>query len=139
MGAGSGPPKATCCVRVLDAGALIALDRGDRDTWALVADVVRQGHRPVVPAPVVAQAWRDGRRQARLARVLSGADQVATDGRLARRAGELLGRSETVDVLDALVALAAADRPGHEVLTSNPGDIHLLLQVLGVRRVVREV
>lgn len=126
-------------MRILDAGALIALDRGDRDTWALVAETVRGGHRPVVPAPVVAQVWRDGRRQARLARVLDGLDQLVTDGRTARRAGELLGRAKTVDVLDALVALAAADRPGHEVLTSDPGDIHHLLQVLGVRRVIRAV
>jgi len=64
---------------------------------------------------------------------------LATDARLARRAGELLGRSHTTDVLDALVALAAADRPGHEVLTSDPDDIHHLLQALGVRRVIRKV
>lgn len=124
---------------VLDAGALIALDRGDRNTWAVVAEVARRGHRPVVPAPVVAQAWRDGRRQARLARLLGGVDQVVIDGALARRAGELLGRAHTVDVLDALVALAAADRPAHEVLTADPGDIHHLLQVVGVRRILREV
>lgn len=124
---------------VLDAGALIALDRGDRDTWALLAAVHRTGQRPVVPAPAIAQAWRGGQRQARLARMLAGAELVLADGPLSRRAGELLGQSRTTDVLDALVALAAHDRPGYEVLTSDPGDIHHLLQTLNVQRTIRVV
>lgn len=126
-------------MRVLDAGALIALDRGDRDAWALLTEVHRCGDRPVVPAPVVAQAWRDGSRQARLARVLSGAKLVPADGPLSRRSGELLGLARTSDVLDALVALTAQDRPGCEVLTSDPVDIHHLLQALSIRRGIRVV
>lgn len=126
-------------MRVLDAGALTALDRGDRDVWALIAEVQCAGRRPVVPAPVIAQAWRGGARQARLATVLAAAELVAADGPMSRRAGELLGRTRTSDVLDALVALAATDRPGHEVLTSDPDDIDRLLQALGVRRTIRVV
>ncbi len=126
-------------MRVLDAGALIALDRGDRDTWALLTEVHRMGQRPVVPAPVLAQAWRGGPRQARLAKVLSAAELIVADGPLSRRAGELLGRAKTSDVLDALVALAAQDRPGYEVLTSDPKDIHHLLQTLAVQRIIRVV
>lgn len=135
------PPAShtACRVRVLDAGALIALDRGDRDAWALLAEVHRAGQRPVVPAPVIARAWRGGQRQARLARLLSGAEVVVTDGPLSRRAGELLGRAGTADVLDALVALAAHDRPGCEVLTSDPADIHQLLQALNIKRTIRVV
>lgn len=124
---------------VLDAGALIALDRGDRDMWALLTQVHRAGQRPVVPAPVIAQAWRGGPRQARLARVLAGAELVLTDGPLSRRAGELLGQARTTDVLDALVALAAQDRPGCEVLTSDPADVHNLLQALNIQRTIRVV
>lgn len=130
---------ATRRVRVLDAGALMALDRGDRDVWSLLAETHRAGQRPVVPAPVIAQAWRGGARQARLATVLSGADLIAADGRVSRRAGELLARAGTSDVLDALVALAAQDRPGHEVLTSDPEDINRLLEALGIRRAIRVV
>lgn len=126
-------------MRVLDAGALIALDRGDRDVWALLAEVQRMGQRPVVPAPVVAQAWRGGARQARLAKVLSGAEMIVADEPVSRRAGELLGRAKTTDVLDALVALAAQDRPGHEVLTSDPEDIQHLLHTLGIQRTIRAV
>ncbi len=126
-------------MRVIDAGALIALDRGDRDTWALLTEMHRAGQRPAVPAPVIAQAWRGGQRQARLAMVLSGAELVVADAPLSRRAGELLGRSRTTDVLDALVALTAQDRPGCEVLTSDPGDIHRLLAALNIRRTIRVV
>jgi predicted nucleic acid-binding protein len=126
-------------VRVLDAGALIALDRGDRDAWALLTEVHRAGQRPVVPAPVVAQAWRGSPHQARLAKALSGMELIVTDGPKSRRAGELLARAGTSDVIDALVALAAQDRPGHEVLTSDPEDIHRLLQALDIHRTIRVV
>jgi hypothetical protein len=126
-------------VRTLDAGALIALDRGDRDTWALLAEVEQADQRPVIPAPVIAQAWRGGARQARLATVLSSADIVTADGPLSRRAGELLAAAGTADVLDALVALVAQDRPGHEVLTSDPDDIHHLLETLHIERRIRRV
>lgn len=126
-------------MRILDAGALIALDRGDRDAWALIAEAQRRGLRPAVPAPVIAQAWRNGARQARLARALSGTDQIPADGPLAFRAGALLARARTEDVLDALVALAAADRPGWEIMTSDPADIQHLLSALGVTRVIRRI
>lgn len=71
--------------------------------------------------------------------VLSGAELVVADAPLSRRAGELLGRSRTTDVLDALVALTAQDRPGCEVLTSDPGDIHRLLAALNIQRTIRVV
>ena len=126
-------------MRILDAGALIALDRGERDTWALIAEVQRAGQRPVVVAPIIAQAWRGGGRQARLAQVLSGTEVVVADNLPSRRAGELLAVAATSDVLDALVALVAADRPGCEVLTSDPDDIHHLLDSLKVKRHIRRV
>ena len=113
--------------------------RGDRDTWALIADVARQGFRPVVAAPVIAAAWRGGSRQARLARALSGTEQVAVDGPLAFRTGQLLGRARTHDVPDALMALIAADRPGWEILTADPDNIDHLLHVLEVERIIRGV
>ena len=124
---------------MLDAGALIALDRGDRDTWSLLGETQRAGQRPVVPAPVIAQAWRGAARQARLATVLSSADVVVADGPLSRRAGELLATAATADVLDALVALVAKDRPGCEIITSDPDDIYHLLQALQVERRIRRV
>lgn len=93
----------------------------------------------MVPAPVVTQAWRGGSRQARLASVLSGVELIVTDGALSRRAGELLGQAGTTDVIAALVALAAQDRAGHEVLTSDLEDIHHLLTTLRVQRTIRTI
>jgi len=42
----------------LDAGALIAADRGDRTFWLRWAAARAQGRHPTVPASVVAQVWR---------------------------------------------------------------------------------
>jgi len=111
------------------------LDRSPCGPWV----VPPTGAYGQVPVPVIAQAWRGGQRQARLAMVLSGAELVVADAPLSRWAGELLGRARTTDVLDALVALTAQDRPGCEVLTSDPGDIHRLLVALNIRRTIRVV
>jgi hypothetical protein len=59
----------------LDSGALIAFERNDRPMVAIVARAVQQRIPLTVPAGVVGQVWRDGRRQARLARLL-GSDIV---------------------------------------------------------------
>lgn len=55
---------------VLDAGALIAFERADRAVIAIVGQALAHGDELAVPAGVVAQVWRNGRRQARLARLL---------------------------------------------------------------------
>lgn len=46
----------------LDAGALIALDRGRRDVWELLAAALAGDEDVLVLAPVVAQVWRRGAR-----------------------------------------------------------------------------
>jgi len=93
----------------LDAGALIALDRGDRRMIALLQQALAEGRRFRVPAGVVGQAWRDGRRQIALARFLRGIEVqvVPLEERLSRAAGELCGASGTADVIDASVVLVA--------------------------------
>jgi hypothetical protein len=55
---------------VLDAGAPIALDRGDKRMIALLQRALAQDRTFRVPAGVVGQAWRNGRVQATLARFL---------------------------------------------------------------------
>lgn len=107
----------------LDSGALIAFERGDRQVVALLARCLAHEGSLVVPAGVVAQAWRDGRRQARVARLL-GASQVEVeplDDERARQAGQLCGVRGTTDVIDASVVLCAKRR-AHSVLTSDPDD-----------------
>jgi hypothetical protein len=94
---------------VLDAGALIAFERGSRRAVVLVARALSEGARLAVPAGVVAEVWRDGVRQARLATLLgaAGVDVVTLDDRAARAAGQLLGVSGTSDVVDATVVWCA--------------------------------
>lgn len=110
---------------VLDAGALIGIDRDDRRVAGLVELGRRAGANLVTSAPVVAQAWRNGARQARLARRLPMVDVRETGLRQARAAGELLCAGGTSDVVDALLALVAV--PGDQVLTSDPVDLEALL------------
>jgi hypothetical protein len=75
-------------------------------------------------AGVVGQVWRDGTRQARLARLLgSGAVCVQPlDREEAQAAGVLCGKSKTQDVIDASVVLLGR-RYRAKVITSDPRDL----------------
>lgn len=115
---------------LLDAGALIAIDRGERGVWARVAAAQRAGQPPLTHGAVVGQVWRDGARQVRLARVLRGAEIAALDASLGRSAGSLLARAGTSDVVDA--ALVALAHDGDVVLTSDVDDIAHLARAGGV-------
>jgi hypothetical protein len=111
----------------LDAGALIAFERNDRRAVALVARSLAHGHGLAVPAGVVAQVWRDGRRQSRLARLLAAreVEVVVLDDHRAREAGQLCGATGTSDVVDASVVLCARARR-HRIVTSDPDDLRRL-------------
>lgn len=112
---------------VLDAGALIAVERGDRDTAAVIEVARRDRRAVVVPAGVVGQAWRGGGRQARLARLLNARDVVVeplTDAG-ARAAGVLCGTAGTTDVIDASVVLTAR-RHDATVISSDRADLEIL-------------
>jgi hypothetical protein len=111
----------------LDAGALIAFERSDRRVVTIVARALERRIRLAVPAGVVGQVWRDGRRQVRLLRLL-GSDLVdveALDDARARAAGQLCGVTGTQDVIDASVVLCARARD-HGVLTSDVADLRRL-------------
>ena len=56
-----------------DTGALIAADRGERRMWARHRALLTLREVPTVPAPVVAQSWRGGGRQALLSGCWPGA------------------------------------------------------------------
>jgi predicted nucleic acid-binding protein len=108
----------------LDTGALIALEAGSRRMAVLVEEALA-GRAPLaIPAGVVAQAWRGGARQVRMARLLraSVTSVVPLDERLALRVGARCAATGVADVVDVSVALCAKDR-GHPVVTSDPGDI----------------
>ena len=117
----------------LDAGALIAFERNDRRCIALLARALGHAHALVVPAGVLGQVWRDGRRQARLARLLA-LDEVdiePLDDLRARAAGQLCGMTRTADVIDATVVLCARAR-GHRIVTSDPDDLARLDPRIGL-------
>lgn len=115
---------------VLDAGALVAVERGDRDMVAIVKRERRENRAPLTHGGVIAQVWRGGHgRQANLARLLPGVDVHAIDDELGRRVGMLLGGGGSDDVIDAAVVLLAHD--GDEVFTSDPADLRALAQVAG--------
>lgn len=116
---------------VLDAGALIGIDRADRRVAGLIELGRRSAAELVTTAPVVARAWRDGARQARLARSLAMMQVEVTDLEAAKNAGELLASSRTTDVVDALLALQV--RQSDQVLTSDPDDLATLLDAQSLR------
>lgn len=112
---------------VLDAGALVGFERNDRGVVSIIARAVGHGDPLLVPAGVMAQVWRDGRRQVRLVRLLrSPVCEVAPLGDLeARAAGQLCGLSGTSDVVDASVVVLARQR-SLAVVTSDAGDLRRL-------------
>ena len=121
---------------VLDAGALIAVDRGDRDVGSRLRAALAAGHRVLAPAGVIGQAWRNPSRQAQLSRMLKRCEEVVLDGSAARASGQLCGKAGTADVIDASVALAVADALNTDsdvvLLTSDTRDLGILLATLSV-------
>ena len=112
---------------VLDAGALVAVERGDRDMIAIIKRERLENRSPLTHGGVIGQVWRGGHgRQANLARLLPGVDVQAIDERLGRRAGVILPAAGTDDVIDAAVMLLAHD--GDEIFTSDPADLRSLAE-----------
>ena len=116
---------------VLDAGALIAIDKRDRSVGAMLRVLQREGVPVRTSAAAVAQVWRDGGRQANLARVLPGIDIAFLDDAAAKRVGELLRASRSEDLVDAHIALLVPS--AGSVLTSDDDDIRALLRARRVK------
>lgn len=110
---------------VFDAGVLIAADRNERDVWAEHRVRLEAGAVPLVPAVVVAQVSRTPK-QVQLRRFLRGCEIVPLDAGLAHRAGALLGKAGTKDVVDAVVAALAIDRSADVVSDDRDDILHLL-------------
>jgi hypothetical protein len=90
----------------------------------------------ILPSAVLAQVWRDGSRQVRLARALRnpGLVEAPLHHQDATLAGELLRDSGTADVVDAHVAVVAS-RLRAPVITSDPDDLSKLNAGLTLIRV----
>jgi hypothetical protein len=108
---------------LLDAGALIALERDDRAMWRRLV-VARDSRVPLLThVGIVGQVWR-GHRQARLAHALKAVKIAPLEASLGRAIGELLGASGTNDVVDA--GLVLLSRAGDRIYTSDPDDVLVL-------------
>jgi hypothetical protein len=111
----------------LDAGGLIAVDRGNREVLATLALIRQWSGTVTVPATALAQAMRNPSRQVRLIRLvrqtttkivdLNRADAIAV--------GRILARTRTSDIADAQVVLSAR-RVGQAVVTSDAAGLRRL-------------
>ncbi|HVW28802.1 MAG TPA: hypothetical protein VHC69_25730 [Polyangiaceae bacterium] len=113
-------------------GALLAAERNDRRMWALHAGFLAEEVAPTVPAPVLAQAWRGGARQASLSRLLSLCEVEPMTEEQSRAVGRLASRSRHDDIVD-LTVVEGALRRGDAVVTSDPEDVQRIAAAAGRR------
>lgn len=108
----------------LDTGALIAIERGVKEVRMGTQRAISEGRTVHVPTGVLAQVWRGGPRQARLAQFLALEEVVLLDldADTAKVIGLVIGRTGHADVVDVHVALNARLNR-HAVMTSDPDDI----------------
>jgi DNA-binding transcriptional MocR family regulator len=120
---------------ILDAGALVAVDRGDRAMIARLRAAQQHGLDLRSNAMVVAQVRRDRHsRQAGLAQLLRAVDVRAVSPEDGRRAGVLLGVTGTSDAVEATIVLLAS--PGDRIVTSDPHDLAALAEAAANRAVI---
>ena len=112
---------------IIDAGGVIGFARGDRVIRAAIERAAADGLRLVVPPAVVTQTVRGGGRDALIHRLLGGCVVPPVDLRVARIAGELLGRTGGTDVADAQIAAEAISGGPAVVLTGGVDDLALLV------------
>lgn len=112
---------------VLDAGALIGLERGSQMVITMAEQAHELGGETVIPASVLGQVWRGGPKAARLARLVAGSEVDALDKDRATEIGMRLGARGGTDVVDAHVACCAAEREA-VVATSDVVDIQGLIE-----------
>jgi hypothetical protein len=108
---------------ILDACFLISVDRGERGAQEFLAAALLHRTPLATTHPVVAQVWRDGARQARLARFLRSVTVIAFDD--GAEVGHLLARSGTSDVVDAHLVVVAVRR-SEAILTGDMQDLEAL-------------
>jgi predicted nucleic acid-binding protein len=109
---------------ILDAGPLITDgERINSRLWALIKRASERGEELHTTHAVIAQVWRNPRRQANLSRLLRHVDVHSLDDGAA--IGARLAASGTADVVDAHLAVLA-ERLGTFILTGDPADMTAL-------------
>ena len=121
-----------------DTGALIAADRNDRRMWALHAGFLALEVSPVVPTPVLAEAWRGGSRQASLTRFLALCTTEPLTDEQAKAVGAIAARADHDDIVDVTVVEGAIRR--HDaVVTSNPTHIRKIANAVRDRLTIETI
>ncbi|HEX5308293.1 MAG TPA: PIN domain-containing protein [Solirubrobacteraceae bacterium] len=116
----------------LDAGALIAVERGDEAMQALLRRAIENPDATVnIPAGVLAQVVGRPSKQVRLMRLLRRRQTqiVELDTGTAHAIGLMLGLRGTRDVIDASVVVCAR-RHRQPIVTSDAGDLRCLDQTV---------
>ena len=121
-----------------DTGALVAADHNDRRMWALHAGFLAQEVSPTVPAPVLAEAWRGGSRQASLARFVALCSLEPLSEQQAKAVGLLAGKASHDDIVDVTVVEGAIRR--HDaIITSNHTHIRKITDAVRAKITVEQV
>jgi predicted nucleic acid-binding protein len=110
----------------LDAGALIAYERGEARIREILAVAYRRGLVPTIPAIALAEVWRGEEKDARVAQLLKVCSIELLDERVAREAGALRRTTPEAGTIDACIAVGVRRR-GDALATSDPGDMRRLL------------
>jgi predicted nucleic acid-binding protein len=109
----------------LDAGALIAYERGEPRVREILATAFARGLVPTVPAVAIAEVWRGDARDARVARLLKVSRIEPLDEARAREAEALRRSVPGTGTIDACIAFGVAQR-GDAVATSDPHEMRTL-------------
>jgi predicted nucleic acid-binding protein len=110
----------------LDAGALIAYERGQERIRKILAVSYERGLVPTIPAVALAEVWRGDAKDARVARLLKASSIEILDEQIARAAGSLRRTTRGANAIDACIAVGVRHR-GDAIATSDPGDMRALL------------
>lgn len=112
---------------VLDAGALIDIERGGGQMMVVLAEQAEErGGTVLIPASALGQAWRGGPRAARLAKLIEASEIDVLNEIRAKEAGMRLGTRGGSDVADAHVVCCAVNCRG-VIATSDARDLESLL------------
>lgn len=110
----------------LDAGALIAYERGQERIRKILTVGYERGLVPTIPVIALAEVWRGDVKDARIARLLKACSIEVVDEKLARAAGSLRRATPDADAIDACIAVGVRRR-GDTIATSDPDDMRALL------------
>lgn len=106
---------------------MIALEKGDVRTAALIETCLEFGLPVIVPATVLAQVWRGDARLARISRAVAAAAIDPLGEARAKEVGIRLGDREAIDIADAHVICCAVELRATAV-TSDSDDLRGLVE-----------